>query len=210
MRKQAGRHAHIAVTHDQHVITRFAHHAVQAEGLGIGDGRLARYDETRADSSAKLADNFFRHGHGRVIRAMDAEQNFILRIILHHEAAQIFLQAIVMAAERLEHTDGRLVSRSRQSGRQEATRGNNNKNAVNERTGKQDRQSRSKDHHNAGLFSIVGAIRSFAGKAVGKKKFAATFSNLVKIVRGRPGRSDERTRCYRSPDNSELYLTRAS
>ena len=78
------------------------------------------------------ADNFFRHGHGRIVLAMDAEQNFIFGIILHHEAAKIFFQAIVMATERLEHSDGWLDSGSRQGSRQKATRGNNNKNAVNE------------------------------------------------------------------------------
>src|SRR6476646_10258407 len=155
MREQAGRHPHITVTHHQHVITRVPYHAVQAEGLGIGDGRLSRYDEARADLSAILADNFFRDGHGWIVRAMDAEQNFILRIILHHEAAQIFFQAVVMAAERLEHTDRRLVSGSRQSDRQKPPSCNNNQDAVNERTGKKDRQSRCKDYHNAGLFSML-------------------------------------------------------
>jgi hypothetical protein len=63
---------------------------------------------------------------------MDAEQNFVFGIILHHEAAQIFFQAIVMTAEGLKNTDRRLVSGGRQSRGQKPPRGNNNQDAVNE------------------------------------------------------------------------------
>src|SRR6185312_1563354 len=85
---------------------------------------------------------------------MDTEQNFVFGIILHHEAAKIFFQAIVMTTERLENADGGFGSSNRQSSRQKSPRGNNNQDTINERTGKQDCQSRCKDYHKAGLFSM--------------------------------------------------------
>src|SRR6185437_16735596 len=89
-----------------------------------------------------------------IIGTMDAEQNFVFRIILHHEAAKIFFQTIIMTAERLKNTDRWIGSGSRQSSRQKPPRGNNNQDAINERAGKQDCQSRCKDYHKAGLFSM--------------------------------------------------------
>jgi hypothetical protein len=63
---------------------------------------------------------------------MNAEYHFIFGIILYEEAAQVFLQAIVMAAKRLKDANGRLASRSRQSSRQKPPRGCNNEYAIDE------------------------------------------------------------------------------
>src|SRR5579864_4025160 len=115
MSEQGRCHAYITVTHYQYVVIRFTDHAIQTEGLGIGNRGLAGYDDPRGDPSAKLGDNFFRHGHGRIVRAVDAEQNFIFGIILQHETAKVLFQAIVMAAERLKNADRRGISRCRQS-----------------------------------------------------------------------------------------------
>src|SRR5690349_11884102 len=154
-RQQQRSNAYVTIAHYQNVMARFTHQPVQAEGLGVGNGRLSGYHQARVDPAAELIDNFFGDGNCWVVPPMDAEKHFIYGIVLQEKATEAVFQAVIVAAERLKNADGWLASGRRRASREEPPRGNNNQRAIDERTGEQDRQYRGENYHNAGLFSML-------------------------------------------------------
>src|SRR5277367_5626906 len=105
--QQARRDVHVAIAHDQDAVVGLRNQISQVVRLSIRHSWVAGLDQVNPRPLRKLMAHFLHDRDGRIAKSVDRQQNFVVRIILEEEAAQILFQAIVLSAKRLQNTDWR-------------------------------------------------------------------------------------------------------
>src|SRR5580692_2256606 len=128
---------HVAVAHDQNAVLGARDEARETMRFSVRHDRFPGLDKMDPRPLRKLTTHLIHNRDGGVGERVDREQNFVVRIILGEEAAQIFFETIVLSTKRFQNADGWQCCGRGWRNCQVSARRNLGKDAVNPRASKQ-------------------------------------------------------------------------
>src|SRR5262249_25025196 len=160
--------------------------------------------ESRLYPAGILADDLRRQRGRGIVLAMHAQQHFVIGVLLHEKAAQVFFQSLIVAAKRFQDADGRRTPGRRKFGAKKTPGSHENEHTVDQRTSEQYGQSRTKDHHNAVEFSVDWNHPQSCREGYWSKQIYRRSQPPGAGSPGQPGNATAGVACRRSPSNSAL------
>ena len=97
-----GSQADIAVTDDDHLMSRLRNPSQEVIDLAVGAGPSV-FNRNRDPTGTELLLDFEHQRDGRIIGSLGRQDDLVLRVILPARTAQVFLQVFLQPVNRLEH-----------------------------------------------------------------------------------------------------------
>ncbi len=101
-----GADAHVAVVDDEDFVLRFADQAGEFGHFVIDADASGAVEEADA-AVGKIAGELLNNRDNRIVGRADAEEEFVIRVILAAQAGEVFVSFVVEAADGLQITDWR-------------------------------------------------------------------------------------------------------